>query len=139
MRRHTRSHNSREAKKKEHRTMAGRKYGVIIYAKTPAGFHGMSAAEQAKPGKAIQQVLQKYAGRVDQLRRYWTSAFTNEASDVIVMECDDPADAHEIQQEISAALAKAAGSGDANKYGATVHVTFGINPDADQPKARGRR
>ena len=75
--------------------MAGKKYGVIIYAKTPANYQAMSAAEKAKPGKAFETTLKKYAGKVEVLRRYWTSAFTHEASDVFVMECDDPLRDHD--------------------------------------------
>ena len=116
--------------------MAGRKYGVVIYAKTPANFQGMSDAEKAKPGKAFEQTLKKYAGKVDALRRYWTSAFTHEASDVFIFECDDPADMHAFQEDLDKAFARI--GGDAARFGATVHVTFGINPDADQPK-RGKR
>ncbi len=117
--------------------MAGRKYGCIIYAKTPPAYAAMSAAERAKPGKAFEATLKKYAGKVDALRRYWTSTFTHEASDVFVFECDDPADMHAFQGDLEAALAKAAGA-DPNRFGGTVHVTFGLNPDADAPK-RGRR
>ena len=125
--------------------MAGRKYGVIMYAKTPTAYAGMSPADQAKPGKAFEQTLQKYAGKVEVLRRYWTSAFTQEASDVFVMECDDPMDAHNFQADLIRALQKAAG-GNPDRFGATVHVTFGINPDAEpqapaarQSRARGTR
>jgi hypothetical protein len=117
--------------------MAGRKYGAILYARTPANYQALSAAERAKPGRAFEQVLKQYAGRVDLLRRYWTSAFTHEASDVFVMECDDPMDIHTFQEDLDRALAKAAG-GDATRYGGTVHVTFGINPDAERPKGRRR-
>jgi len=117
--------------------MAGRKYGAIMYAKTPPTYHALSAAEQAKPGKAFDQVLKKYAGKVDLVRRYWTSAFTNEASDVFVMECDDPADMHTFQEELDKAMSR--GGGDPTRFGVTVHQTFGLNPDADQPRGRGRR
>jgi hypothetical protein len=116
--------------------MAGRKYGAIIYAKTPANYQALSDAEKAKPGKAFEQTLKKYAGKVDAIRRYWTSAFTHEATDVFVFECDDPADMHAFQEDLDRAFAKL--GGDPSRFGSTVHVTFGINPDADQPK-RGRR
>lgn len=116
--------------------MAGRKYGTIIYARTPANFQALSDAEKAKPGKAFEQTLKKYAGKVDAVRRYWTSAFTHEASDVFIFECDDPADMHAFQEDLDRAFAKL--GGDPTRFGSTVHVTFGINPDADQPK-RGRR
>jgi hypothetical protein len=115
--------------------MAGKKYGVIIPAKTPANYQAMSAAEKAKPGKAFEQTVKKYASKVDVLRRYWTSAFTHEASDVFVMECDDPMVMHTFQEDLDRAMAV---SGDPSRFGTTVHVTFGINPDADPPK-RGKR
>jgi hypothetical protein len=117
--------------------MAGRKYGCILYAKTPPAYAGMSAADRAKPGKAFEATLKKHAGKVEVLRRYWTSAFTQEASDVFVFEFDDPADMHAFREDLEGALAKAAGA-DATRFGGTVHVTFGINPDAEAPK-RGRR
>jgi hypothetical protein len=118
--------------------MAGRKYGVIMYARTPANYQAMSAAERAKPGKAFETVLKQYAGKVDLLRRYWTSTFTTESSDVFVMECDDPAVMHAFQEDLDKAMAK--GGGDPSRFGVTVHVTFGINPDAAPPaRARGRR
>ena len=118
--------------------MAGRKYGFILYARTPAAYAAMSPADQAKPGKAFEQTLQKYAGKVDVVRRYWTSAFTNESSDVFIFECDDPADAHGFQEDMNRAIAKA-GGGDPNRFGAVVHVTFGINPDAEAPAPARRR
>ena len=117
--------------------MAGRKYGCIIYAKTPPAYAAMSAADRAKPGKAIEATVRKYAGKVDVVRRYWTSVFTQEASDVLVFECDDPADMHAFKEELETAIAKAGGA-DAARFGTTVHVSFGINPDAEAPK-RGRR
>jgi hypothetical protein len=116
--------------------MPGRKYGAIVYAKTPPSYHGLSAAEQQKPGKALDQTLKKYAGKIDVVRRYWTSAFTHEASDVFIMECDDPMDLHAFQEDLDRALAGI--GGDPSRFGTTVHVSFGINPDAEQPK-RGRR
>jgi len=117
--------------------MAGRKYGAILYARTPANYQALSAADRAKPGRAFEQVLKQYAGKVDLLRRYWTSAFTHEASDVFVMECDDPMVMHAFQEDLDRAMAK--GGGDPARFGSTVHVTFGINPDAEQPRARRGR
>ena len=117
--------------------MAGRKYGVIIYARTPGNYQAMSAAERAKPGKAFEQVLKQYSGKVDLLRRYWTSAFTHESSDVFVMECDDPTVMHAFQEDLDRAMAR--GGGDPTRFGATVHVTFGINPDAAPARSRARR
>jgi alkanesulfonate monooxygenase SsuD/methylene tetrahydromethanopterin reductase-like flavin-dependent oxidoreductase (luciferase family) len=116
--------------------MAGRKYGVVIYAKTPANFATLSAAEKVKPGKAFDEVLKKYRGKIDLVRRYWTSTFTHESSDVFVMECDDPSVMHAFNEDLDRAMARA--GGDPSRYGSTVHVTFGINPDADAPKRGGR-
>ena len=116
--------------------MAGRKYGLVIYAKTPPTYAGLSDAEKAKPGKALEQTLKKHAGKIEILRRYWTSAFTHEASDVFVIEGDDPAVIHAFNEDLNKAFAKI--GGDPARFGTTVHVTFGINPDADEPK-RGRR
>ena len=116
--------------------MAGRKYGVIMYARTPANYQALTEADKAKPGKAFEQTLKKYAGKVDSVRRYWTGTFTHEASDVFIMECDDPMDMHAFQEDLNMAFARI--GGDPTRFGTTVHVTFGINPDADAPK-RGRR
>lgn len=116
--------------------MAGRKYGVVTFARTPANFQTLTAADQAKAGKAFEQTLKKYAGKVDMVRRYWTSTFTHEASDIFIMECDDPAVMHAFQEDLDRAFART--GGDPARFGTTVHVTFGINPDADQPQ-RGRR
>ncbi len=116
--------------------MAGRKYGVIVFARTPPTYQGMSAAEQAKAGKAFDATLKKYAGKVDAVRRYWTGTFTHEASDVFIMECDDPEVLHAFNEDLNRAFARI--GGDPTRFGSTVHVTFGINPDADKPK-RGKR
>ncbi len=117
--------------------MPGRKYGAIITAKTPPSYHGLSKAEQAKAGKATEQALKMYAGRVDIVRHYWTSISSGDVSDVIVMEADDPADMHGFQEELERLLVKASG-GDASKFGATLDVLFGINPDAEAPKKHAR-
>lgn len=116
--------------------MAGRKYAVVIFAKTPENYQAMSEAEKAKPGKALEQTLKKYAGKIDLLRRYWTGSFTHEASDVFVIEGDDPMDLHGFQEDLNKAFGRI--GGDPTRFGVTVHVTFGINPDADPPK-RGKR
>ena len=120
--------------------MPGRKYGAVITAKTPPSYAGLSPAEQAKAGKAMEQALKKYAGKVDILRHYWTSAFTADCSDVLIIEADDPADMHGFQEEIDRQLIKASG-GDASKFGTTLSVTVGLNPDAAPPAkpARARR
>jgi hypothetical protein len=116
--------------------MAGRKYGVVIFARTPPTYHGLPAAEKAKPGKALEATLKKYGGRIDIVRRYWTSAFTHEASDIVVVEADDPMDLHAFNEDLEAAFARI--GGDPGRFGVTVHVSFGINPDADKPKGRRR-
>ena len=110
--------------------MAGRKYGLVIFAKTPPNYHAMSDTEKAKAGKAFEQTLAKYAGKVDTVRRYWTGAFTHEATDIFIMEADDPAVFHQFNEDLEKAFAKAAG-GDGSKFGVTVHQSFGLNPDAD--------
>lgn len=118
--------------------MAGKKYGIVIFAKTPPAYAGLSDAEKAKPGRALGQVLAKYGGRVEVVRRYWTSAFTHEASDIFIVEADDPADLHTFNEELDKAFAKI--GGDPGRFGSTVHVSFGMNPDADAPKPkRGRK
>ena len=119
--------------------MPGRKYGAVIFAKTPPAYHAMSKAEQAKAGKAIEQALKAYAGKVDMVRHYWTSAFSSDVSDVVLLEADEPIDIHGFQGELEGLLVKASG-GDGSKFGSTVDLIFGINPDAEAPKrGRGRR
>jgi hypothetical protein len=117
--------------------MAGKKYGVVVFAKTPETYHGMSDAEKAKAGKALEQTLKKYGAKIDIVRRYWTGAFTQEATDIFVIEGDSPEDLHAFQEDLDKAFFKAA-AGDPSRYGTTVHQSFGINPDADAPK-RGRK
>jgi hypothetical protein len=107
--------------------MAGRKFGVILVAQTTGAYHALSASEQEQPGKVFEQLSKKYAGKVDVLRRYWTSAFTAEASDVFILECDDLMEAHNYQQEMTSLLAK---GGDPDRFGVTVNVYVGVNPDA---------
>lgn len=116
--------------------MAGKKYGTIVFAKTPDTYAGLPEADKAKPGKALEQVLRKYAGKIDIVRRYWTGAFTHEATDVFVIEGDSPDDLHAFNEDLNKAFAKV--GGDTSRFGTTVHVSFGINPDADAPK-RGRK
>jgi len=116
--------------------MPGRKYGAVVFAKTPPAYHAMTKAEQAKAGKAIEQALKAYAGKVDIVRHYWTSVASSDISDVVIMEADEPIDLHGFQEELERLLVKASG-GDASKFGATVDLVFGINPDAEPPK-RGR-
>ena len=116
--------------------MAGKKYGVVVYAKTPDAYQGLPEAEKAKPGKALEQTLRKYAGKIDIVRRYWTGGFTHESTDIFVIEGDTPEDLQGFQQDLDKAFAKI--GGDPGRFGTTVHVSFGINPDADAPK-RGRK
>jgi hypothetical protein len=108
--------------------MAGKKYGIIVFAKTPPTYAALPEAEKAKPGKAFEDTVRKYGGRVDVVRRYWTGAFTHEATDVFVIEADDPADLHAFNEDLEKAFA--AIGGDPARFGTTVHVSFGINPDA---------
>jgi hypothetical protein len=114
--------------------MAGKKYAVVLFARTPPNYHTMSDAEKAKPGKALEQTLKKYGGKVDIVRRYWTGSFTHEASDIFIMEADDPQDLHDFQEDLDKAFAKT--GGDPSRFGMTVHLSFGLNPDADQPKRK---
>ncbi len=106
--------------------MAGKKYGVIMAAKVPGSYFTLSKEQQEAPGAAIGQLMQKYAGKVDLVRRYWTSAFTAEVSDVFVMECDDLMDAHNLMQESTQLMAK---SGDPDRFGETKVLWVGVNPD----------
>jgi len=107
--------------------MAGRKFGVVILAQTSSEYHAMSSADQDIPGKAFEEVAGKYAGKVDVLRRYWTSGFTTDCSDVFILECDDLMDAHKFQQDLTGALAR---SGDPERFGHDVMIVAGVNPDA---------
>lgn len=116
--------------------MAGRKFSMIIMAQTPPSYHGLSPAEQSKPGKVMQQVMKKYAGKVDLVRHYWTGTFNADVTDVLVLECDDLAVGHACREEMERGLVKA-GGGVADKFGSTVEIIVGINPDASAP-ARGR-
>ncbi len=107
--------------------MAGKKFGVIMAAKVPGSYFTLSKQEQEEPGAAIDGLLQKYAGKVDLVRRYWTSAFTAEVSDVFVMECDDLMDAHNLMQESTQLMAK---TGDPDRFGETKVLWVGVSPDA---------
>ena len=73
------------------------------------------------------QLAKKYAGKVEMIRRYWTGAFTADATDVFVMECDDLMDAHEFNQELTRGLAR---TGDPERFGETIQIIVGVNPDA---------
>lgn len=107
--------------------MAGRKFGVIMAAKVPGSYFALPAAERDEPGKAFEQLVGKYAGKIDFVRRYWTSAFTTEVSDVFVVECDDLMELHNMSQELTQLLAK---GGDPERFGKDVSIWVGVNPDA---------
>ncbi len=108
--------------------MAGKKFGVVVEAKVPGTYFALSSEEQALPGKVMEQLGLKYAGKVDILRRFWTSSFTTEVSDVFVLECDDLMDAHNFQQELTQMLAQ---KGDPERFGKDIRIVVGVNPDAD--------
>jgi hypothetical protein len=109
--------------------MASKKFGVVMSAKVPGSYFTLSEAEQEAPGKAVEELMTKYAGKVDLVRRYWTSAFTAEVSDVFVLECDDLMDLHNMSQELTRAMAR---SGDPDGYGETVSIWVGVNPDQSE-------
>ena len=100
---------------------------MIIAAKVPGSYHTLSETEQELPGKAFEEVMGKYGGKVEFVRRYWTSTFTADVSDVFVFEFDDMMDAHNFSQDLTKAMAK---GGDPDRYGETVVIWVGVNPDA---------
>ena len=108
--------------------MPGKKYGFVVAAKVPASYFALPESEREVPGKAFEAVLAKYAGKVDMVRRYWTSAFTTEVSDVFILECDDVMDAHNLMQELNQSMAGA--GGDPDRFGKEVSIWAGVNPDA---------
>lgn len=107
--------------------MAGRKFGAVMAAKVPGSYFALPEAEREAPGKVMEQLMPKYAGKVDFVRRYWTSAFTAEVSDVFVMECDDLTELHNLNQELTQLMAQ---GGDPDRFGETVSIWVGVNPDA---------
>ena len=107
--------------------MAGKKFGAVLAAKVPGSYFALSESEQQEPGRVMEQLLQKYAGKVDLTRRLWTSAFTAEVTDVFFMECDDLMDVHNLVQEMNALSGK---TGDPDRFGVTTHLWVGVNPDA---------
>jgi hypothetical protein len=109
------------------RAMAGRKYGAIVQAKVKGAYFALSEQEQNIPGEVFGELMQKYAGKIDMVRRYWTRAFNANVTDVLVFECDDPADFHAFVEDLTRGMAA---SGDPDRFGEDVSVTFGINPDA---------
>jgi len=109
--------------------MAGKKYGIVMAAKVPGSYHQMSKEDQEIPGKVMEQLMPKYAGKVDFLRRIWTSAFSAEVTDVFYIECDDLADFHAFSQEMDDIMASKGKNPES--FGSTVSVWVGINPDAE--------
>ena len=116
--------------------MPGRQYGVVIFARTPPTYAGLPGAEKAKPGKALESDAQEVRRQGRDRTAVLDIAFTHEALDVIVAEGDDPLTIHAFQEDLDRAFARF--GGDPTRFGTTVHRSFGINPDADQPK-RGKR
>jgi hypothetical protein len=108
-------------------SMPGKKFGFVLSARVPGSYYSLSEAEREAPGRVFEELLARYAGKVDFLRRYWTSAFSAEVSDVFVMECDDPMDMHSMVQELNNLMAK---DGDPERFGKSVSVIVGVNPDA---------
>ena len=108
--------------------MAGRKYGVVVQAKVGGSYHALPKAEQEIPGHVFEDLMAKYAGKVELVRRYWTGAFNADVTDVLLFECSDPGDFHEFHQEL---ISRFAENGDPNRFGEDVEITLGINPDAD--------
>ena len=108
--------------------MAGKKYGVILEAKVKAAYFALSEQEQNLPGEVFAELSQKYAGKIEMVRRYWTRAFNSEVTDVLIFECDDPADFHAFSEELTRRMA--VGGDDPDRFGGEVRTIFGINPDA---------
>ncbi|HWC28865.1 MAG TPA: hypothetical protein VG845_02175 [Dehalococcoidia bacterium] len=107
--------------------MAGKKYGIVMAARVPGSYFTLSKEEQEQPGKVFEQLVGKYGNKVEFIRRYWTSAFTADCTDVFVMECDDLMDAHTMMQEMNTLMAQ---GGDPERFGETVSIWVGVNPDA---------
>ncbi|MPZ47881.1 MAG: hypothetical protein GEU75_00935 [Dehalococcoidia bacterium] len=107
--------------------MAGKKFGIVMLERVPGSYHSLSKDEQEEPGEIFEKLLTKYEGKVDFVRRYWTSAFSADATDVFVLECDDLMDAHNFNQELIRALAA---TGDPERFGETVQILVGVNPDS---------
>jgi hypothetical protein len=108
--------------------MAGRKFGVVMAARVPGSYFALPQAERDAPGKVMEELAQKYAGKVDFIRRYWTSAFTAEVTDVFVMECDDLMELHNLSQEMTQLMSQ---GGDPERFGETISIWVGVNPDAE--------
>src|SRR5437762_11992008 len=114
-------------KKKGIRQEAGKKFGLVVAVKVPASYQHLPQEEQEIPGKIMAKLGPKYAGKVEISRRFWTSAFTAEVSDVFVVDCDDMMDAHNFVQDLTRLEAE---SGDPDRFGVEVKVWAGVNPDA---------
>ena len=108
--------------------MAGKKFGFVMAAKVPGSYFALPESEREEPGKVFEALMAKYAGKVDLVRRYWTSAFTAEVTDVFVMECDDVMEMHNLTQELNQMIA--ASGGDPDRFGREVTIWVGVNPDA---------
>ena len=107
--------------------MAGKKFGVVVAVKVPGSYHALNADEQAVPGTIMAKLAPKYAGKVEIVRRLWTSAFTAEVSDLFFVEADDMLDMHNFTQELTRMEAE---GGDPDRFGHEVRVWAGVNPDA---------
>jgi hypothetical protein len=107
--------------------MAGKKFGFVMAAKVPGSYFALPQSEREEPGKVFEALLTKYAGKVDLVRRYWTSAFSAEVSDVFVMECDDVMEMHNLVQELNQ---MGSSGGDPERFGKDVSIWVGVNPDA---------
>jgi hypothetical protein len=108
--------------------MAGKKFGFVMAAKVPGSYFALSDSEREEPGKVFETLLTKYSGKVDLVRRYWTSAFTTEVTDVFLMECDDMMDMHNLVQELNQMMG--ASGKDPDRFGKEVTIWVGVNPDA---------
>jgi len=107
--------------------MAGKRFGVVMGASVPGSYFALPEAEREAPGKAFEQLLARYAGKIDFVRRYWTRSFSAEVSDVFVIECDDLMDVHNFNQEFTQLLSA---GGDPERFGKDVTIWVGVNPDA---------
>ena len=107
--------------------MAGKKFGVVVAVKVPGSYHALPPEEQAIPGNIMARLAPKYAGKVEIVRRLWTSAFTSEVSDLFIVEADDMLDMHNFTQELTRLEAD---TGDPDRFGSEVRIWAGVNPDA---------
>jgi len=117
--------------------MAGKKYAIIVFAKTPPTYAALPEAEKAKPGKAFEDTVRKYGGRIDPVRRYWTGAFTHEATDVFVIEADDPADLHAFNEDLEKASPPSAATRPASARRSTSALASTRTPAPDGSRGEG--